>query len=80
MRTIIYTEEILEEALNLGRKYLHEGNVADYIPELAKVNANKVAISTIEDGELHSVGDSKVRFSIQSIVKVILYSLAMENY
>ena len=80
MRTIIYTDEILEEALNLGRKYLHEGAVADYIPELAKVNANKVAISVIEDGNLKSIGDSKVRFSIQSIVKVILYSLAMKNY
>ena len=80
MRKIVYREEILEEALNLGRKYLHEGAVADYIPELAKVDANKVAISTIEDGKLTSVGDSKVRFSIQSIVKVILYSLAMKNY
>ena len=80
MRTIIYTDEILEEALNLGRKYLHEGAVADYIPELAKVDANKVAISVIEDGNLKSIGDSKVRFSIQSIVKVILYSLAMKNY
>lgn len=77
---IIYTEEILEEALNLGRKYLHEGAVADYIPELAKVEANKVAISTIEDGKLTSVGDSKIKFSIQSIVKVILYALAMKNY
>lgn len=77
---IIYSEEILEEALNLGRKYLHEGAVADYIPELAKVEANKVAISTIEDGKLTSVGDSKIKFSIQSIVKVILYALAMKNY
>lgn len=77
---IIYTEEILEEALNLGRKYLHEGAVADYIPELAKVEANKVAISAIEDGKLTSVGDSKIKFSIQSIVKVILYALAMKNY
>ena len=49
MRKIVYREEILEEALNLGRKYLHEGAVADYIPELAKVDANKVAISVIED-------------------------------
>ncbi|MDU1582732.1 MAG: glutaminase, partial [Peptoniphilus harei] len=80
MNFIIYTEEILEEALNLGRKYLHEGAVADYIPELAKVEANKVAISTIEDGKLTSVGDSKIKFSIQSIVKVILYALAMKNY
>lgn len=77
---IIYTEEILEEALNLGRKHLHEGAVADYIPELAKVEANKVAISAIEDGKLTSVGDSKIKFSIQSIVKVILYALAMKNY
>ena len=77
---MIYSEEVLGKALNLGRKYIHEGAVADYIPELAKVDANKLAISTIEDGSIYSVGDSKVRYSIQSIVKVILYALAMENY
>ena len=77
---MFYSEEVLEEALRLGRKYLHEGAVADYIPELARVDANKLAISTIEDGNIYSVGDSKVRFSIQSIIKVILYALAMENY
>lgn len=77
---MIYSEEVLGKALNLGRKYIHEGAVADYIPELAKVEANKLAISTIEDGNIYSVGDSKVSFSIQSIVKVILYALAMENY
>ena len=77
---MFYSEEVLEKALRLGRKYLHEGAVADYIPELARVDANKVAISTIEDGNILSVGDSKVRFSIQSIIKVILYALAMENY
>ncbi len=77
---MFYSEEVLEKALRLGRKYLHEGAVADYIPELARVDANKVAISTIEDGNIYSVGDSKVRFSIQSIIKVILYAMAMENY
>lgn len=77
---MIYSEEILNEALNIGRKYLHEGAVADYIPELAKVDPNKIAITTIEDGNTVSVGDSKNKFSIQSIVKVILYAIAMENY
>lgn len=77
---MFYSEEVLEKALRLGRKYLHEGAVADYIPELARVEANKLAISTIEDGNVYSVGDSKVKFSIQSIIKVILYALAMENY
>ena len=77
---MFYSEEVLEKALRLGRKYLHEGAVADYIPELARVDANKLAISTIEDGNVYSVGDSKVRFSIQSIIKVILYAMAMENY
>ena len=77
---MFYSEEVLDKALRLGRKYLHEGAVADYIPELARVDANKLAISTIEDGNIYSVGDSKVRFSIQSIIKVILYAMAMENY
>ena len=53
------------------------GQVADYIPELSKVNPNSfgVQLTTIE-GENYAFGDSKVRFSIQSIAKVFSYVLA----
>ncbi|MGV8962689.1 MAG: glutaminase [Candidatus Saccharimonadaceae bacterium] len=53
------------------------GQVADYIPELSKVDPNSfgVQLTTIE-GEKYAFGDSKVRFSIQSIAKVFSYVLA----
>lgn len=54
-----------------------KGKVADYIPELSKVNPNcfGVQLTTIE-GEKFAFGDSKTRFSIQSIAKVFSYVLA----
>ncbi len=55
-----------------------EGKVADYIPELAKVDPKQfgMAIATA-DGDLHSIGDAAVPFSIQSISKVFMLTLAL---
>lgn len=57
---------------------LGEGQVADYIPELAKIDARKlgIAVATI-DGELISSGDAEELFSIQSISKVFTLTLAL---
>ncbi len=54
------------------------GNVADYIPALAGVDARKlgIAVHTL-DGECVEAGDSRERFSIQSISKVFNLALAM---
>jgi len=53
------------------------GNVAAYIPELAKIEPEKYGIhlSTIQ-GEHFFIGDSKEKFSIQSIAKVFALTLA----
>lgn len=55
-----------------------EGKVADYIPELAKVDPNQfgMAIATVS-GDIYSVGDAVVPFSIQSISKVFMLTLAL---
>lgn len=57
---------------------LGEGQVADYIPQLAKVDARKlgIAVATV-DGELISCGDAEELFSIQSISKVFTLTLAL---
>ncbi|QND47312.1 glutaminase [Rhizobium lusitanum] len=57
---------------------LGEGKVADYIPELAKVDPNQfgMAIATV-DGNIHTVGDADIPFSIQSISKVFMLTLAL---
>lgn len=54
-----------------------KGHIADYIPELSKVNPDSfgVQLTTIE-GDKFAFGDSEVRFSIQSIAKVFTYALA----
>ncbi|MGJ3253658.1 MAG: glutaminase A [Elainellaceae cyanobacterium] len=67
----------------LHRKYrsLQDGKVADYIPELAKMNPDWFGISVITvDGEIYEVGDCDRLFTIQSISKVFVYGLALEDH
>lgn len=55
-----------------------EGNVASYIPELAKVSPEKFGMHLCSViGEEFSFGDSDEAFSIQSISKVLTLSLAL---
>ena len=56
-----------------------DGNVADYIPQLAKVNPDLFAISICNlEGELINVGDSNIDFCIQSCSKPLSYCVAHE--
>lgn len=59
---------------------LQEGKVADYIPELSKVDPNQFGICiATSDGHIYEVGDSRVKFTIQSISKALAYGLALED-
>ena len=61
------------------RKFIKYGKVADYIPELAKADINKLGIYIIsKDNEWFS-GDYDTRFTIQSIVKPLILLLALED-
>lgn len=54
------------------------GRVADYIPELAKIDPNQFGISVaLADGQTLSAGDADTSFSIQSVSKVFALSLAL---
>ena len=56
------------------------GKVADYIPQLARVDPDHFAISICTvDGQRFSLGDSKVNFGLQSSCKPINYCLALEE-
>ena len=58
-----------------------QGEVANYIPELAKVPANQFAMAVLTvDGDVYSTGCATTRFSIQSISKVLTLSLALKHY
>lgn len=56
-----------------------EGKVADYIPELAKVDPNKFGVHLCTlDGENFGLGNYNEAFSIQSISKVLSLTLAFK--
>jgi glutaminase len=71
-------QEILESIHKELSPRLGEGKVADYIPELAKVDPKQfgMAITTV-DGKVYRVGDADEPFSIQSISKVFMLTLAL---
>lgn len=72
--TIIYT---IYSSLEKLKK---EGEVASYIPELAKVDPNKFGVHiTTTDNQHFSIGDSNEKFSIQSIAKVLALTLAYDK-
>jgi glutaminase len=59
---------------------LQEGSVADYIPELTKVDPNLFGICiATRDGHVYEVGDTRHKFTIQSISKALTYGLALED-
>ena len=60
------------------RQKTAEGQVASYIPELAKVDKNKLGISIqMLDGRSFSAGDAEEPFSIQSVSKIFTLTLAL---
>ena len=61
-------------------KDLDKGAVADYIPELAKVDPDLFGIAIVTvDGIVITAGDVKEIFSIQSISKVYTLAMVMEQ-
>uniref|UniRef100_A0A672H9R8 glutaminase n=1 Tax=Salarias fasciatus TaxID=181472 RepID=A0A672H9R8_SALFA len=63
------------------RALKHEtGQVADYIPQLAKFSPDLwgVSLCTI-DGQRHSVGDTKIPICLQSCVKPLEYAIAVHE-
>ncbi|MBV8464929.1 MAG: glutaminase, partial [Burkholderiales bacterium] len=63
--------QIIEQIVYDCAPYRTRGKVADYIPALAAVPADKfgIAIETV-DGRSFQIGDAAERFSIQSISKL----------
>lgn len=69
-----YLDEVLQACGGI------QGEPADYIPELAKVDPSlsAVALSTVDDAH-HSAGDAEHRFTIQSMSKPFAYAVAIEH-
>lgn len=73
-------ESVLEE-LYAQYRSLQSGKIADYIPELAKMNSDwfSICVTTV-DGQQFGVGDQEQQFTIQSISKVFVHGLALEDH
>lgn len=73
-------QQTLDEAVDYARAFIHEGNVATYIPELAKGNPNHLgAYITTVTGEHYCAGDWQQEFTIQSISKTISLIMALQT-
>ncbi|WFA08736.1 glutaminase A [Tissierella sp. Yu-01] len=71
---------VLKEALEYSRKYIDKGNVATYIPELAKVDKNMLGASIVTvEGKRYHIGDCQHEFTMQSISKTIALIYALEH-
>lgn len=72
---------LLQEILDQVRPLINQGKVADYIPALADVAADNLAIAVcLRDGTLFQAGDAETRFSIQSISKALSLTVALTRY
>lgn len=71
-----HIDQIYESA-----KSLSGGQVADYIPQLAKFSPNLWAVSLCTvDGQRYTAGDTKVPFCLQSCVKPLKYAIAVHDH
>jgi glutaminase len=69
-------QQLIEEVYKEVKSANPRGKVADYIPELASVDADKFGIALVDlEGNVFGAGDFEEPFSIQSISKV--HTLAM---
>jgi glutaminase len=67
--------------LLIAVRAIEGGEIATYIPELAKSDPAALAIAiTALDGKTYAVGDADLPFTIQSVSKPFLYGLALQEY
>ena len=68
-----YLDQIREEHADVN-----DGALADYIPELARVDPAGFGLSlSASDGYVYESGDAAIEFTIQSISKPFTYALAL---
>ena len=73
-------QALLNEIVDQVRPLLGRGKVADYIPALAEVPAERLGIAVMGvDGSLYTAGDAAEPFSIQSISKVFSLVQAIQH-
>lgn len=71
-----YLNHVLQQCYDVNT-----GQLADYIPELATADPNKLALAlSTADGVIYSSGDDETEFSIQSMSKPFAYAMALQHW
>ena len=69
------------QTLHDKHKANRTGRLANYIPELDRVDPDQFGISFVTmDGYIYEAGDANALFTIQSVSKAIIYALALEDH
>src|SRR5690606_11015019 len=74
------SDKTLNSILEKNRAYYSQGKVADYIPELGKMDAKAIAFSVVDkNGKVFNAGDVNKKFTMQSISKIISLMVAVNE-
>jgi glutaminase len=77
---ITHEVQLLVDQLHTQYTSLREGDVATYIPELAKADPDKFGVSVVTaDGRIFEAGDCDQLFTIQSVSKPFTFGMALEK-
>ena len=80
MSELSHVEQIVEHIYQKYRN-IDEGDVATYIPELAKANPEHFGICLVTvDGRIVHAGEWEQEFTIQSICKPFAFQMALEQF
>jgi glutaminase len=71
--------EVLQQIAHELAPVIGQGKVASYIPELASVSPQRFGMAVVTiGGDVHTVGDARQAFSIQSISKLFTLVMALQ--
>jgi glutaminase len=75
------SNQFMEEVVKACRPFTSHGEVVDHIPGLDQSHATDLGVTIItQKGEIYSAGEDECRFSLQSISKVIILLMALEDF
>lgn len=80
METQNNIQEVIDKIAEQITYHYGRGKVATYIPKLAGVMPNQFAMSVVDSkGQFYCTGEHTTKFSIQSVSKVFLLTLVLNN-
>ncbi|CAJ1585905.1 glutaminase A [[Mycobacterium] wendilense] len=76
----VIAENWLDTLVDEVRPHLAAGSVSTYLPELSRARADELAVAVdLGGGNILTAGNSKARFTVQSVVKVFTLLLALHH-